>query len=66
MDGTVQSNKMAEPNEPNFDLFTSLHLTFNISVNNRAMTFWSWSNSETWEGVWIILFVLFSSLGRAY
>ena len=57
---------MAEPNEPNFDLSTSLHLTFNISVNNKATTFWSRSNSETLEGVWIISFVLFSSLARAY
>ena len=65
-DGTEQSNKMAEPNEPNFDLFSSLHLTFNISVNNKTMTLWSRSNSETKEGVWIFSFALFSSLARAY
>ena len=55
-DGAKQSNKMAEPNETNFDLpvFTSLHLTFNTSVNNKATTFWLRSNSETLEGVWII------------
>ena len=57
---------MAEPNEPNFDLFTYLHLTLNISVNNKATNFSSRSNSETLKGVWIILFVLFSSLVRAY
>ena len=45
---------------------TYIHLNFNILVNNKATTFWSLSSSETVEGVWIISFVLFSSLARAY
>ena len=31
--------KPNEPNKPNFALFTPLHLTLNISVNNKGMTF---------------------------
>ena len=37
-DRTEQSNEMAEPNQPNFDLFTSLDFTFNILL--KATTFW--------------------------
>ena len=60
MDGTQQSSKMAESN---FDFFTSLYFALKISVNN---IFSSRSNSESLEGVWMISFVLFSSLARAY
>ena len=62
MDGTEQGNKVTEPNKQNFDLFRYLHSTFNNSVNNKAMTFWSWSNSETLVGVLITWFILFLSL----